>query len=190
MVVTSLELMFFLPTMILAWSEAGLPVDSVAGGQRRTRLMPVHLVGALLLGVSVVWRLTVFLPVQTASTINPTPWASRAAQGGSAAVACSYFGASQKVGRGLVVGVQKLSAEICWNGKRVWQQWGLNRNDCAYTLTTFTSVDTRCQTLFSQDGAMHVIYRAAVSPSLLAFVNRDVTIHLWIRPNGRVVQFP
>lgn len=115
---------------------------------------------------------------------------ARAAHGGSSAVACSYFGASQKVGRGLVVGVQKLSAENCWNGKRVWQQWGPNRNDCAYTLATFTSVDARCETRFSKDGAMHVIYRAVVSPSLLAFVHRDVTIHLWIRPNGRVVQIP
>ena len=37
---------------------------------------------------------------------------------------------------------------------------------------------------------MHVLYRAAVSPSLLPFVRRDVTIRLWIRPNGTVMQFP
>jgi hypothetical protein len=110
--------------------------------------------------------------------------------GGDPASACREFFASRTVGV-LVSAHVPLHALACWDGHRATESFGMNSSDCLPMSTIFTSAQaTVCRRETSADGTLSFTFQAQVSPMLLPFLHRDVTMHLRIDRNGGVEEFP
>ncbi len=188
-VVAGAELLFVLPAMMLAWLEpARFPLDAGAGARRSRRarvaagLLGLTLALPLLLSVAVV-----VAPEQVSRSSVALP---ASGGGGDTTSACREFFASRTVGV-LVSAHVPLHAQACWDGHRATESFGMNSSDCLPVSTTFTSVQaTVCRRETSADGALSFTFQARVSPMLLPFLHRDVTMHLRIDRNGGVEEFP
>jgi len=185
-----LELLFVLPAMVMAFLEPGyLAVDvrEQAGHRphgRRTRTAMALL--ALTVAIPVVLSLAIaVLPPSTSTTLAATTDGS-----GSGTTPCREFYAESHVGLGIQATVP-LHARVCWDGKRAFEDFGMNSTDClggSSVLTTATTM--QCARTTSADGTLAFTYRTDVASSLIPFVHRDVTLRLVIDRNGTVEQFP
>jgi hypothetical protein len=188
LVITSLELLFFLPTAIIAWIEPDMPeaepIEWHLTGQQKVAASLL----LTLIFVPVLWSIGVAFAGHSSSyrhvDFRNVPFGP-----GKRLASCEYFGATKQVRAG--IGAQiRLSADLCWNGKQVWQEWGLNRSDCQPSSEVLVVASMTCTTRFGHDGTIHVLYRADAHAALLPFIQRHVTIGLVIRPDGHVIRFP
>lgn len=188
LVVFYLELLYLLPTAIIAWMEPDHVEIERPVCWRPTQWQRVSAVLVTMLVGLMVWSIgVVFANSSSSSHHRVVVPALRGAK--TRPVPCAYFRATKQVGYG-VEGTVQFAAEICWNGKRVWQVWGLNRSDCLPSATFMTSVDLACATHFRRDGTMDVDYVADVRASLLPLIHQRVEVRLVVRPDGHVVEFP
>jgi hypothetical protein len=187
LIVFCLELLYLLPTAIIAWIEPDRQVEGPVRW-RPTAWQQASVVLLTMMVAAMLWSLDVAFAT---SSSNSRHRVTVPAFGGASArsLPCAYFGATRQVGFG-VEGTIRFSAEICWNGKRVWQVWGLNRSDCLPGSGIMTAINETCSTRFRRDGTMDVDYVADVRPSLLPFIHQRVEVRLVVRPNGRVARFP
>lgn len=182
------ELLFVLPAMVLAFLEpARIPPDGelIAPVSTRTRvaawLLAATIAIPLLLSIALV-----FLPEQLSAS---STLGSDGRQQGSA-MDCRDFFATRTIGV-LVVAEVPLRARACWDGNSASESFGLNSSDCVFGGGVLTSVRTvSCKRVTDSRGTLSFTYEADVSPMLLPFLHRDVSMHLRIDRNGNVEQFP
>jgi hypothetical protein len=185
-----LELLFVLPAMVMAFLEPGyraVDVRELEGHRphgRRTRTAMALL--GLTVAIPVLLSLAIaVLPPRTSTTLAATTDGN-----GSGATACREFYANSDVGLG-VRATLPLHARVCWNGKRAFEDFGLNSSDCEQVSSALTTATTtQCVRTTSADGTLAFTYRSDVTPNLIPFVHRDVTLRLVIDRNGTVEQFP
>src|SRR5919204_3725438 len=179
-----LILLFFLPTMVIAWLEPDRLADETAAARMaspRARLGLAMVATCLLLPFLLSAGLAV-LPVSTTAYTAPAS--------GESDSNCKFFQAYRQAGVGIFAAIQ-LSAEACWDGKHAYPRWGLSSSDCHVLTATLAQVTTaRCSRTTDSEGSLHFTYQAIVRPSLLPFVTRELAVHLTLARDGKVVQFP
>ena len=188
---TFVELLFFLPAMIIAWLEPDR-IGSADMPQTRTGIRGFLAVSLVVLCVMLPFALalTAFVaPIPTSSYIQPQgayiPEGSTTATG-----QCSYFGATKKVGYGVTVNLP-LSAVACWDGKTAFESWGMNDSDCLPNLTSLVNVTrTVCSRTTDANGTLRFTYGSRVTSPLIPFAHRDVALTIAVTKDGKVVQFP
>jgi hypothetical protein len=183
--------LFFLPAMVVAWIEPDRIADeSAARGMVSGRTRLAYALVALCVALPLSFSLALpFAPIQTtAFSVEETV---AAAGGGPAApLGCRYFEARKQVGFGYTA-VIPISADVCWDGVRAYENWGLNSSDCLPRMTEMLiATVSACRRTTGADGSLRFLYRARLRPALLPFVSRDVDMNLAVDGNGQVVQFP
>jgi hypothetical protein len=199
-----LELLFVLPAMVLAFIEpAPPPPESEVPGQARRvnvqarfALALVALVLALpLLGSAAV----VLLPLRTSSHVS-TPQLGPVLSGTPAPpspptpqvipLTCHTFNADVEAGWGVYAKLP-VSAQACWDGHSATEEYGMNQGDCMMGGGLLVAVTTeRCTRTVSADGTLTFTWRVALSPDLIPFLSRQVTVQVVIDKNGNVERFP
>lgn len=194
-----LELLFVLPAMVLAFLEAGYDRGDLpelrAGRSRSGRSRLAMALLTLSLALPLVLSLAVaLLPVRSSATAYaPTAVAAQlASPGGPATPAqtCREFLADQEVGAGVEADL-RLHAEVCWDGRRATESFGMNASDCIPSSTVMAAVTTsRCTRTTNARGTLSFTYRVDVAPALIPFLHRQATVRLVIDRNGTVEQYP
>jgi hypothetical protein len=199
-----LELLFVLPAMVLAFIEATPPPPESdvparsrpVNVQARFAVALVALVLALpLLGSAAV----VLLPVRTSShmsTLQPGPVLSGTPTSPSPPtpqvipLTCRTFNAEVEAGWGVDAELP-VSAQACWDGHSATEEYGMNQGDCMMGGGLLVAVTTeQCTRTTGADGTLTFTWRVTLSPDLLPFLSREVTLQVVIDKNGRVEQFP
>jgi hypothetical protein len=186
-----LELLFVLPAMVLAFLEPGYPpldlrdLKAERTRDRRARLAIALL--ALTLAIPLILSLAIaVMPVRTSASVHaPTdPFAATS-------TSCREFFASRTVGVGIDAELS-LHAEACWNGKRASETFGMNAGDCMMPSGSVATVvtTTQCTQATTADGTLAFTYISDVSPGLIPFLHRQISLRLVIDRNGNVEQFP
>jgi hypothetical protein len=188
--ISFIQLLFFLPAMVIAWIEPDRIADEDASRMRRSvRARLAYGMVALAVALPVLMSLTLFvLPVRMSTFTKPeqgfvTPGTTRMAQ-------CTYFDARAYAGLGFGATIP-VSAIACWDGTTAFELWGLNGSDCLGSSAVFISSTTlECRRTTSSDGSLRFRYRTLLRSSLLPFVSREVDLTLGLTKDGKVVQFP
>jgi hypothetical protein len=194
--VAFLELLFVLPAMVLAFLEPEFRPSDVReamdaprqSGGTRSALMLLTLTVGLPFLMSV---LVAVLPPRTATTIQ-APSSPVAQQSGapSATTTCREFFARRDVGYGISAALQ-LHAQVCWDGRRAIEDYGMNQSDCHPDGTDLVTVaTTQCTRTTDAKGTLAFTYRTDVASGLTPFLTRQVTLQLVVDRNGNVLQFP
>jgi hypothetical protein len=194
--VAFLELLFVLPAMVLAFLEPEFRPSDVReamdaprqSGGTRIALMLLTLTVGLPFLMSV---LVAVLPPRTATTIQ-APSSPVAQQSGapSATTTCREFFARRDVGYGISAALQ-LHAQVCWDGRRAIEDYGMNQSDCHPDGTDLVTVaTTQCTRTTDAKGTLAFTYRTDVASGLTPFLTRQVTLQLVVDRNGNVLQFP
>jgi len=186
--VSFIQLLFFLPAMVIAWIEPDRIADEDASRMRRNvRARVAYGMVAIAFLLPVVLSLSLgFVPVRTTAFTRPEP--GSVTPNGTAQ--CAYFEARKQVGIGFGATIP-LSAVACWNGTTAFEEWGLNSSDCLPNQNVLVTVTpTECRRSTGPDGSLHYLYRAVVRSAILPFVSRDVVTTLNLTKDGKVVQFP
>jgi hypothetical protein len=185
-VIAFLILLFFLPTMVIAWLEPDRLADEIAAARLasiRARLA-VAMVATCLLVPLVFSAAMDVLPITTTAYTAP----ANGAEGLEAN--CKTFNAYRQVGL-FVYGAVQLSAEACWDGKHAYPLWGLSPSDCHVIGAVLAQPDAAsCSRTTDADGTLHFIYQQSFRSALLPFVTRDLAVHLTLARDGKVVLFP
>jgi hypothetical protein len=191
-----LELLFVLPAMVLAFLEPEFRPSDVrdakdaprpSGGTRFALTLLTLTVGLPFL-MSVLFAV---LPPRTTTTIQ-APSGPVAQQSGapSATTTCREFFARRDVGYGISAALQ-LHAQVCWDGRRAVEDYGMNQSDCHPGSTDLVTVaTTQCTRTTDAKGTLAFTYRTSVSSGLTPFLTRQVTLQLVVDRNGNVLQFP
>jgi hypothetical protein len=182
------EVLFFLPAMVIAWLEPDrLPADGARAVPAGRSVFAAAMV-ALCLTLPFALTLTVFFaPIRTSAFTQPQ---FTAHEPGSATSECRYFGARKQVGYGIGVSLP-ISAVACWDGTKAFESWGLNESDCHPSKTSLLNVTrTLCQRRTDADGTLRFSYRVGLSSPIIPFLERDVEMTLAVTKDGKVVQFP
>jgi hypothetical protein len=191
-----LELLFVLPAMVLAFLEPEFRPSDVreamdaprqSGGTRIALTLLTLTVGLPFL-MSV---LVAVLPPRTATTIQ-APSSPVAQQSGapSATTTCREFFARRDVGYGISAALQ-MHAQVCWDGRRAVEDYGMNQSDCHPDGTDLVTVaTTQCTRTTDAKGTLAFTYRTDVASGLTPFLTRQVTLQLVVDRNGNVLQFP
>lgn len=179
------QLLLFLPSMVIAWREPDRVSDHDAPRLRDSiaaRLAMVMVALCLLIPVVLSIALAV-APLRVSTRIEPqAPPASN--------LSCAEYRATKEVGFG-VRATLPLAAEVCWDGQKADEQWGLNAGDCLLYTAEFATVSSlECRRTTGADGTLHYIEQSRVSSAFLPFISRDVTMRLDVTKDGKVVQFP
>ena len=189
--ISFLQLLFFLPAMVIAWIEpdriAGedaprLPVGGLA-------VLAYTMVGLTLALPFLLSFALAVAPIRTSAftQIESMPASSEAAASNSQ---CRYFEGKKEAGLGFGA-TTMLSAVACWNGTKAYGSWGLNSSDCIPRRTAFVYDATiECRRIEAADGSLHFIYRTQLRSAVLPFIAREVALTLWLTKDGKVVQFP
>jgi hypothetical protein len=200
-----LELLFVLPAMVLAFIEPAPPPPESdlparlrrVNVQARFAVALVALVFALpLLGSAAV----VLLPLRTSSHVSSPPQPGPVLSGTPASpspptpqvipLTCHAFNAEVEAGWGVYAGLP-VSAEACGNGQRATEEYGMNQGDCMMGGGLLVAVTTeQCTRTVSADGTLTFTWRVALSPDLIPFLSRQVTVQVVIDKNGNVERFP
>ena len=186
-----LEMLFFLPAMVIAWLEPDRVVSTDAPrSDHGFRAQLAAGMVALCLILPFALALTAFVaPVQTSSYIQPQgPYTPEGAT--SPTGQCSYFGARKQVGYGFSVNLP-LSAVACWDGTRAVEDWGMNDSDCLPNFTSLISATrTICSRTTDSNGTLRFVYGTRLTSPLIPFLRRDVELTIAVTKDGKVVQFP
>jgi hypothetical protein len=184
-----IELLFFLPAMVIAWTEPDRIADEEASRMRRNgRARIGYAMVAIAVVLPAVLSLSVaVVPVRTTAFTRPQQ--SYVSQSGTA-TQCTYFGAQKLVGIGIGATVP-INAVACWDGRTAFEEWGLNSSDCLQTSTVFVTTTTlECRRTSGSDGSLHFRYRTVLRSAFLPFISRDVAMTLDLTKDGKVVHFP
>ena len=179
-----LQLLLFLPAMVIAWLEPDRVADEAAPASPGRREWTAIGMVAIALVTPIVLALGLVLgPVRTSSFQSPEAGADPATQ-------CRYFDATRRVGVGFGAAI-RLSAVGCWNGTRAFEEWGMNASDCLQSSGVMAWVRTaRCSRMTDADGTLRFTYVAHVESIVLPFLSRDVPVSLALTKDGTVVRFP
>lgn len=189
-VVTFIQLLFFLPTMVIAWIEPDrIPDEDASRLRRNPRARVAYGMVAVALALPIVFALSLAVaPVRTSTLTDQQP--DLVGQNGINAGKCEYFQAVDQVGIGFGAAIP-ISAVACWNGRIAFEEWGLNDSDCHAAATVLVIESIReCSRYTDGAGSLHFVYRTTVSSSILPFISRDLLMTLVLSKNGKVVQFP
>jgi hypothetical protein len=190
--------------MVLAFIEPAPPPpeSEVPGQARRVNVQArfavalVALVLALpLLGSAAV----VLLPLRTSSHVS-TPQPGPVLSGTPAPpspptpqvipLTCHTFNADVEAGWGVYAELP-VSAQACWDGHSATEEYGMNQGDCMMGGGLLVAVTTeQCTRTVSADGTLTFTWRVALSPDLIPFLSRQVTVQVVIDKNGNVERFP
>lgn len=180
-----LELLYFLPTVIIAWLEPDAPPDDDIRHRPLgwpERLTWMGLVALLLFPFALSASL-LFATYTSAVQIRDH---------GSFALpqerTCTFVSKSKSAGVGPLATIH-LAGSLCWNGRQVWPVWGFAHSDCQPASYFLTTVDMRCSTTFTRNGTIHIRYLAMLKPSLLPIFHRQIEISFAMQPNGHIAQF-
>ena len=189
--ISFLQLLLFLPAMVIAWIEPDRISDEDAPRLRRSmRARLAYGMVALCVVVPVVLSVALLIaPVRTSAftVANPVEFAGGSACGNDHG---RYFEARKQVGWGFGASIP-ISAVACWNGTRAYPQWGVYESDCHPRMTEGLIDSTvACQQRTAPDGTLTFIYRTRLTPAILPFISRDVVMTLSLTKDGKVVQFP
>lgn len=102
---------------------------------------------------------------------------------------CGSYWDTRQIGHGVEARVQ-LAAGFCWNGKRVWWTWGLQRGNCYPMANIFTQVHMTCQITGGGHTPISVRYEADVTSAIFPFITRTETLELIVTPQGYRLQIP
>lgn len=185
LIVVYIELLFFLPTVAIAWIEPDMPEDEEFERRRLTWRQRIHwsaIVALVLLPIA----LSLALPF-TGSTTSTTH-VVHFPYGVSRLGTCRYVHATASAGIAVQATIP-LSGEYCSNGKRIHRLWGFSKN-CYPLESVFATVSMHCTTSFDRQGTMHVRYLATVKASLLPVVQHRIALNLVVRRDGHIVRFP
>ncbi|HZU13282.1 MAG TPA: hypothetical protein VFB58_10625 [Chloroflexota bacterium] len=187
LVVVYLELLFFLPTAVIAWTEPDLPEDEEVERPRLTLSRGLYLVswGLLLAILALPFALSVSVPLSV-RTVTARHIVSQPYQTTSLGT-CRYVEATTTAGIG-VEGSIRLAGEFCSNGTRIKRQWGLFHWDCIPWNSALTTVTVHCRTTFDRAGAMHLRYDGLVRSSIFPVLQRHITIVLDVRRDGHILR--
>lgn len=188
--VTFVQLLFFLPAMVIAWIEPDrIPDEDASRIRRNTRARIAYgmVAVAVTLPVALGMSLTIApLRVTTFTQAQP-PFPG---QPGQTANGCEYFQARAEAGIGFSATVP-ISAVACWNGTTAFEDWGLNDSDCLPYFGVMVVPQTlECRRVTGADGTLHFTYRSRLRSAILPFVSRDIELKLDLSKDGKVVQFP
>lgn len=188
-IVSFIQLLFFLPAMVIAWIEPDRIADEAAP-RLRHNLRAWFAYGMVIIAVALPVLLSLTLgvaPVRAAAFTKPeqeyvTP-AGRT-------VPCTYFDARVRAGLGFGATIP-LSAVACWDGTTAFEEWGLNGSDCLpFSSELVTATTIECRRTTGPDGSLHFIHRTLLRSAILPFITRDVVLRLDLTKDGKVVQFP
>jgi hypothetical protein len=189
--ISFLQLLLFLPAMVIAWIEPDRISDEDAPRFRRSvRARLAYGMVALCIVAPVVLSVALLIaPIRiSAFTVaNPVEFAGVSACGNDHG---RYFEASKRVGWGFGASLP-ISAVACWNGTRAYPLWGMYGSDC-HARVTEAVVDSTiaCQQRTAPDGSLTFTYRTRLTAAILPFISRDVVMTLSLTKDGKVVQFP
>jgi hypothetical protein len=103
---------------------------------------------------------------------------------------CHTFNAEVAAGWGVYAELP-VSAQACWDGHRAAEEYGMNRDDCMMGGGLLVAVTTeQCTRTTGADGTLTFTWRVALSPDLIPFLSRQVTVQVVIDKNGNVERFP
>jgi hypothetical protein len=189
-IVTFVQLLFFLPAMVIAWIEPDRIADedaSIMGKNTWARVAYAMVATAVVLPIVLALSLAVAPVRMSAFTKSQPPFTG---QGNQAATGCEYFDAREQVGIGFGATIP-LAAVACWNGTMAFESWGLSSSDCHPGRTELvTDTTVQCTRVTGADGSLHFTYRTSLRSPILPFVSRDVAVTLDLTKEGKVVQFP
>jgi hypothetical protein len=189
--ISFLQLLFFLPAMVIAWIEPDRISDEDEPRLRRSaRARVAYAMVALCIVVPIALSVALLVaPIRTSAfTVAQPTFAG--GPNNSLSDHCLYFDARKQVGWGSAAAIP-ISAIGCWNGTRAYEQWGMNSSDCLPRMTDMVFASTlACQRTTAADGTLTFTYHTRVSAVLLPFISRDVVMTLSLTKDGRVVQFP
>lgn len=199
-----LELLFVLPAMVLAFIEPAPPPPESdvpvrphpVNVQARVAVALVVLVLVLPLLGSVA---VVVLPLRISSHVS-TPQPGPVLSGTPASpssttpqviqLTCHTFNAEVETGWGVDAELP-VSAQACGDGQRATEEYGMNQGDCMMGGGLLVAVTTeQCTRTTAADGTLTFTWRVALSPDLLPFLRRQVTVQVIIDKNGHVERFP
>jgi len=188
--ISFLQLLFFLPAMVIAWIEPDRISDEDAPRLRRSaraRLAYAMVASCVVVPILLSVALIV-VPIRTSAFTQAQPTFA-GGPNNSRSDQCLYFDARKEVGWGFAA--IPISAVGCWNGTRAYEQWGMNSSDCLPRMTEMAVASTvACRRTTAADGTLTFTYHTRVSAVLLPFISRDVVMMLSLTKDGRVVQFP
>jgi hypothetical protein len=199
-----LELLFVLPAMVLAFIEpAPPPPESDLPARPRRVNVQARFAVALVLLVLLLPLLgsasVLLLPLRTSwhvSSPQPGPVLSYTQAPPSPPtpqvipLTCHTFNAEVEAGWGVYVELP-VSAQACGDGQRATEEYGMNQSDCMMGGGLLVAITTeQCTRTVSADGTLTFTWRVALSPDLLPFLSRQVTVQVVIDKNGNVERFP
>jgi len=191
-----LQLLFFLPAMVIAWIEPDRISDDDAPRLRQSsRARLAYAMVAVCIILPIVFSITLIAsPIRTSAFTVADPIDGRGVNG-VGIKSCGnnhglYFGARKDVGWGGVSSVP-LTAVACWNGSRAYPLWGMFSSDCHPGTTEWAFASTlTCRQATGSDGTLTFTYRTRLRAVLLPFISRDVVMTVTLTKDGKVVQFP
>jgi hypothetical protein len=199
-----LELLFVLPAMVLAFIEpAPPPPESDLPARPRRVNVQARFAVALVLLVLLLPLLgsasVLLLPLRTSwhvSSPQPGPVLSYTQAPPSPPtpqvipLTCHTFNAEVEAGWGVYVELP-VSAQACGDGQRATEEYGMNQSDCMMGGGLLVAVTTeQCTRTTGADGTLTFTWRVTLSPDLLPFLRRQVTVQVVIDKNGNVERFP
>jgi hypothetical protein len=189
-VVSFIQLLFFLPAMVIAWIEPDRIADEDGPRMRRNTLTRIaYGMVTIAFALPVLMSLSLALaPVRTAAFTKPEP--VLVSSSGRPTDGCTYFDARAQTGIGFGATIP-LTAVACWNGATAYEDWGLNGSDCHPNRTELvTDTTIECRRTTGSDGSLHFTYRTLLRSAILPFVSREVVMTLDLTKDGKVIQFP
>jgi hypothetical protein len=199
-----LELLFVLPAMVLAFIEpAPPPPESDVPVRPRRVNVQARVAVALVLLVLVLPLMgsvaVVVLPLRTSSHVS-TPEPGHVLSGTPASpspptpqvipLTCHTFNAKVEAGWGVYAELP-VSAQACWDGSSATEEYGMNQGDCMMGGGLLVAVTReQCTRTTGADGTLTFTWRVALSPDLIPFLSRQVTVQVVIDKNGNVERFP
>jgi hypothetical protein len=192
-----LELLFVLPGMVVAFLEPDRLLADGSEAVTASRQAKRARTGILLLAVTIaiplaLSLLVVVLPTATSGSIGVRVLPGYASLSGSRTPSrqCRVFADDIIVGRGIQAAIP-VNALACWNGRTATASYGMNASDCNpgdYAAVSVTTIE--CSRTTATDGTLRFVYQARISPALLPFLGRDVTVEIVMDKDGHVLQFP
>jgi hypothetical protein len=189
--ISFLQLVLFLPAMVIAWIEPDRISDEDAPRLRRSlRAQLAYAMVALCIVVPVLLSVALLVaPVRTSAftVANPVEFGAGSACGNDHGL---YFEARKQAGWGFAATIP-ITAVACWNGTRAYPLWGVYGSDC-HPRGSEGIIDSTvaCQQRTSSDGTLTFTYQTTLRPAILPFISRDVVMTLSLTKDGKVVRFP
>lgn len=190
--ISFLQLLLFLPAMVIAWIEPDRISDEDAPRLRRSlRAWLAYALVALCIVVPVVLSVALLIaPVRTSAftVANPVDFGGGSRDCGNDQGL--FFEARKQAGWGFAATIP-ITAVACWNGTRAYPLWGVYGSDChPYASEALVDSTVACQQRTSSNGTLTFTYQTRLRPAILPFISRDVAVTLSLTKDGKVVQFP